>query len=327
MAKIIPMTTKRLPKKRLRKGNLIIAAIVLAIFIILLVSLINFINYLRLDMVRAELGTIDTSMPCQVVVARSETVVYASAPGQFVNIISDGEKVKAGGVIGYMSSEGDSAESIPVSSEVGGLVFYDLDGWEEILTQDKLLSMDWQQVFAQMSGEEQPENDDATVTPENLGEGRKIARIVDNLADIYLCLEVEDSILPYLNEGRVDLRFAELPEGYTLRGSIDDYESLTANDRYILVRIGIEEPLLNELRYGSAEVVGETISGVMIPKSSLVTDEQGNSGVYIKDRKKLAFCEVEVVGEGEDAVIVEGISATDMVAANPTHAKVGQKVY
>ena len=159
------------------------------------------------------------------------------------------------------------------------------------------------------------------------GAGTAFTRPLAALADIYLCLEVEDSILPYLNEGRVDLRFAELPEGYTLRGSIDDYESLTANDRYILVRIGIEEPLLNELRYGSAEVVGETISGVMIPKSSLVTDEQGNSGVYIKDRKKLAFCEVEVVGEGEDAVIVEGISATDIVAANPTHAKVGQKVY
>ena len=63
---------------------------------------------------------------------------------------------------------------------------------------------------------------------------------------------------------------------------------------YIIVRIGVEEPLLNELRYGQVEVIGQTVSGVEIPKSAVTTNEEGQTGVYVKDKKKLAFCEVEV---------------------------------
>ena len=329
MGKIIPITTKNTPKRHWRKSSLVIAAIVLGIAIFLVVTLVSFINYLRVDMVRANLGTIDTSFECQLVVVRNESVIYAPDYGQFVSTVEAGQKVKAGGIIGYMSADTDSninAGSTAVTTELGGLVFYDLDGWEEVLTPDNLLSVDWQEIFAKMSADDSASDTaEEDVAPANLGNGRKVARIVDNLSDIYVCLSVEEDITAYINSDTIGLRFADL--SYTLKGYVNEPEALTSNDRYIIVRIGVEEPLLNELRYGQVEVIGQTVSGVEIPKSAITTNEEGQTGVYVKDKKKLAFCEVEVLGEGEETVIVEGINATDMVASNPGPAKVGQKVY
>lgn len=331
MGKIIPITTKNTPKRHWHKGHLLIAAIILGVVIFLLVTLISFINYLRLDMVRAELGTIDTFFKCPVVIVRSESVIYAPDYGQFIPTVESGQKVRAGSTIGYMTTDTDQnidTGSTAVTTDIGGLVFYDLDGWEELLTPDNILSVDWQQVFAQMS----TENSDSTDTevdsaPANLGTGRKVARVVDNLADIYVCLFVEEDITPYLNDGRISLRFEGLPEGYTLTGYVNEAENITSEDRYIIASINVEDDFLNELRYGEADVVGETTSGIEIPKSAVTTNDEGQTGVYIKDINKLAFCEVEVLGESEETVIVEGISATDMVASNPSSAKVGQKVY
>ena len=331
MGKIVPITTKNAPKRRWHKGHLLIAAIILGIVIFLLVTLISFINYLRLDMVRAELGTIDTSFKCPVVIVRSESVIYAPDNGQFVPTVESGQKVRAGSIIGYMTTDTDQnidTGSTAVTTDIGGLVFYDLDGWEELLTPDNILSVDWQEIFAQMSDENTESADSVEETaPANLGTGRKVARVVDNLAAIYVCLLAEEDITPYLNDGRIRLRFDGLPEGYTLTGYVNEADTITSEDKYIIASINIEDAFLNELRYGEAEVVGETTSGIEIPKSAITTNDEGQTGVYIKDRKELAFCEVEVLGESEETVIVEGISATDMVASNPSSAKVGQKVY
>ena len=50
---------------------------------------------------------------------------------------------------------------------------------------------------------------------------------------------------------------------------MNEAENITSEDRYIIASINVEDDFLNELRYGEADVVGETTSGIEIPKSAV----------------------------------------------------------
>lgn len=323
-----PSKRQQSRKKRRRNIDVIAAVIVVCIIVFIGIALVNYINYFRLNMVQVSKSTVSNTVDCDVVVLRDEQIIYAPALGQFINTYEDGAKVKEGSIIGYMSPvEGQvsGANQTAVYTDRGGLIYYELDGWEDTLNPVNILSLDWPAVFAQFEDETKTSSSQKDVL-DNTGPGRKIARIIDNLNDYYLCLHVEINIDNYRQNDRIVLEFPGLV-GYTVEAHLVQTDQIDSQSQYLFATIDLDEPFFDTFRYGNAKIVGDTISGMKIPLSALTKDEEGNTGVFLSRMKELAFREVSVIYEGEDFALVSGLKITDRVAAKPQYAKVGQKIY
>lgn len=316
-------TPKR--RRKWRGIDYLVAVVLLVVLIFGAIAAVNYIKYLRLDMVRAENGTATISAAAQVVVIRYETLVYASGSGTFKPTVAAGEKVKAGSIIGYMENSANNKTVQNISTNIGGLVFYDLDGWEELLHPDNTLATDWAAVFERLLAESEAA---AALDSQldNLGSGRRVARIVDNLSVPYFCFYVEEDISEYINNNKIRVRFSDMPDTPIITLYLTDSEEQPQGN-YIIAKYSVDEPFFHSYRYGKADIVRETVSGISIPASALFRNQEDIEGVYRQSRKEIAFKEVEVLYNDGEIAIVNGLKATDNVVANPEKARVGQKVY
>lgn len=321
-------SSKKIPKRRWRKANLIVVIVLFFIAFFAISALINFIHNQRLDLVRATEGSYTMEIDCEVVVVRNESIVYAPASGRFDNSVGEGAKVKVGTLIGQMSivPEGmTESTTVKVSAEKGGIIYFDLDGWEESLKEADLISTDWAAVFTQMRDE--PQTVSATAdTLNNTASGRKIARIVDNLADVNLCIHVQEDISDYLENDNLHLQFIGMEKDTIIKANLSNIDEINTSEQYLHAKLESIEPYFYTGRYSAAKIIGKTICGIKIPFSAITVNEQGLSGVFISEKNKMVFKEVSVLYSEDDFVIVSGLKATDMVAANPKYTNSGQKV-
>ena len=316
-----------MPRRRidLKKSLLLAAAFIL--FLIIFVNAVRYITYLGLDMTRAEQMEISTSVPCEVAIIRTETLITAPTVGEFVPAVTEGTKVHNGTVIGNMNFENSSAA---VSATRSGLVFFDTDGWENVLTPDTMNSLDWASTFAALSQDKQAATSSETVADDQAA-GRNVARLMENLAAPYICVHVEGDVTEYVqDENKLYLRFEELGDEVIktkFQQNEDGEYDIRPADHYYVLRMITDNSMFNTFRYGPAELLGESKSGIAVPVTAVTKSKDGKTGVYISNKKKLIFREVEVQYKNEEFAIVDGINVTDDVAADPRHARVGKKIY
>lgn len=331
---------KYAPKRRWRWPRVILCVAVLIILIMLISAAVRYFSYLGLHLTPVEQARIELTIPSKVVVIRAETVVSAPTAGEFVPAASDGEKVHSGTLLGNIITETGSKS---VTADRSGLVYYQLDGWEDVLLADELLAIDWTAVFDRMYEDEQAVQP-LTAEPDNIGSDRPVARIVDNLEPVYLCVYVEEDVRSYLHDDKLYLRFPQI-EGDTaviraalvldgeLEAAVQQNDDLPLSDiipeqtHYLTARVLNGNSYFDTFRYVDATVIGETISGISVPVSALTNNEEDGAGVYVSKRKTLEFREVTVIYQNDEIAIVDGLSATDIVAADPRHARAGQKIY
>ncbi len=313
----------KLPRKW-RGIDYIAAVIVLAIVLFALVAAVNYIKFLRLDMVRAEQKTELIAADAKVIVIRNEKPVKGLSSGYFAPLLEEGEKVKTGGAIGYLND--DSGKSTAVTADIGGLVYYQLDGWEELLNPDNILSIDWPSVFEQFAEQEQA-SEELSHPVENLGAGRSVAKIIDNLTVPYFCFYVTEDISEFINDNRIKVLFEDIEAANTLWLNLEENDEMANSSHYIVASYKVDEPFFHDYRYGNAKIIGETISGIAVPATAIFTNEQGKTGVFLRSRKQIVFREVTLLYEDEEIALVQELTATDMVVTNPERAKEGQRVY
>jgi putative membrane fusion protein len=317
-------------KKRRRRADIIAAVLLLCIAVVAAAALGKYVNYLRIDMVLVAENTVQASLDCEVAVLRDEILVYAPSDGQFMAMAPDGTKVKAGSLIGYMSAakkSGLASGGVPVYVEQGGLIYYDLDGWEGVLTTEEPLDHDWQAIFDQLRQEQEELSDVQDQGLDNQGEGRRVARLVDNFAANLVCLAVTGDIGPYVEDNSVKIQFSGPGEPIALWAELSDMETVNGETHYLIASIDTDETFFYDFRYQSAVILGDQVSGIEIPLSALTQNDEGEVGVLVSASKKLVFRPVTVLYSGEETALVAGLDTTDEVASKPQYAKLGQKIY
>lgn len=314
-------TTPIKRKKRNKTVDIIAALILIAVIVMICASLKGYIQYKLLDFAAVSQETLDNDFTAEIVVMRSEYVVTAPATGSFVDEAEEGERIKEGSSIGYIEKSSDSLtpKKVAVTAPISGIVSYELDGWEQIITPEQAENVDWQSALEQLRDGVAKKEDEET----NNSKGRNIAKIIDNLVNYLVLLKTDGKEEKFAVGDYVTIT---LPNSTTLAGSVTIADSRKDGNYYYLSVSSAESSLLN-LRYAEVTVLTDRVSGNSIPSSAIYESDSGKKGVYCIQKRQLAFKEVTVKADNGDIAIVEGLSATDVVVTNPRRAHAGQRTY
>ena len=96
--------SKRRYKYKLRKGSLLVLFMVVSTTLFLFKNIYYAFKSATVEIVTAKMGHITNVTDKSAVLIRNETPIYASFDGKAEYIISEGERVKQGSVVGYLKS-------------------------------------------------------------------------------------------------------------------------------------------------------------------------------------------------------------------------------
>jgi hypothetical protein len=155
---------------------------------------------------------------------------------------------------------------------------------------------------------------------------RPIARVVDNLLDYTVLLKLQDPRKLLAEESRITFK---LPEGQVISSAYQEsWQTVTGEIYcyYIFNKISFQENILFNLRYSEAEIIVREVSGIMVPSSAITIDKDGQTGIFIRKKRKLVFAEIEELANKDSVSIVNGLDETAVVVTNPARAKDGQRI-
>ncbi|MCR4962254.1 MAG: hypothetical protein K6B40_00050 [Firmicutes bacterium] len=333
-------------KKKFKTDKLavaILAIVAIALAAKLIVTLID----RPLDLVQVENVAVYPNIPGEAVTLRSEYVATAPQAGVFTPSLEPGQRVKKDSVLGSVQTGDTDAPgpSVPVYSPAGGVVFYQLDGWEDTLRPGSEEPLDWLQLLEWMrqryaggaegnagAGQEEAnagaaENGDVP----NMSARRPVARIVDNLLDFQIFFYAGENDVTAMEEGRqVMIRWDKKEEDNEIEdamtpATIIEKGDLQDGSSFVLLSVSSAEDRLFSQRYALCQLAAEELHGLTVPVSA-VFQEDAKSYVYIRKKNYVTRREVDVVYRDEEIAMVEGLSATDFVVANPGAAREGKQI-
>jgi len=294
------------------------AAILLIIAVFLLCFLFRYARTFLLGLAYVEKYDHSTVHQYEMIVLREEYLVHALEPGEFSAIAEEGQRVKENDLIG-------NTPALQVKAPHSGLVYYDTDGWEDILAPDAVDDTDWVKVLALLT------EDKAQVDPSSeemeLVAGRSIARVVDNLTDVSVFLKapwISDEI-----EIGSSIRFYtdEICEtAYTAR--VTEYGTLKDGSCYVVARVPEADEWFYSVRYAPVYVTGEQLTGMSVPVNAVVFDEETQlPAVYRAEGLVMSYTPISILCQLDDVLLVDGLDETDLIATRPWFAADGQRIY
>lgn len=228
-------------------------------------------------------------------VVRGETVVRAPCDGTLRPDAGGGERVGRGARLGLV--RGAAAEAVVVAPHAG-LVFWDVDGLEEVLQAGSVLAAGAVPVL-------RPETPraDQTVT-----RGQPLCRVADNLSPVLLHFNLPPGVLP-----QTMLR----PDEYwRLRLGEEEFRGRVTTVCPAGGTTGVElevrrypDRLLDERRVSCAVITRE-MTGFVVPRRALVL-RAGTSGLYLLCRDRIEWRPVVVEGQLGENVQVTGEALTE----------------
>ena len=311
----VPRQAKRV-KKKFRPIDFLALIALVGLLILLFFTVRDYVRYLRLDFVTPEAGTWDATLPAEAVVVRQEYLLLAPIDGMLEKVAEESQRVTEGATVAYIDN-GLSRQAITASK--AGIVSYQIDGAESILSQENLEGADFEQLFALYPYDNFASNPGAAY-----GKGKVVAKIIDNLVDYTVVMRLEGSA--QIDAEATSFDFYAGESTAAINGSVQDVvEGRGVN--YLLLRVSSKEDLLSHLRAFDAELITGRATGQKIPATCLVQAEDGDYGVYYRSGNRVAFTNVEVLSLNDTDAVVEGIQNYNEVIANPEHTFIGQKLY
>jgi putative membrane fusion protein len=260
-----------------------------------------------LEVKLARLGSIEHNQTITAVFANEEVPIVAPTAGKPEFLGKAGQRFRKGDPVAVIVPEGavpgqnGPKNMARVAAPVGGILFYETDGLESILTLENLLVMD--------IGKALEKNGASPKVDGSVQSGGRFGKIVNNLRPTVAVIEMAST-----EEHKV---------GKTLRFRINN-QTYSAK----IIRL-LENPLgmvvqFNQYIEGSAErrmqeidwTSKPIVNGVIVPKSSLWNKGE-EQGVYVAVEGILQFRKVKVVDENEHEVCVEGLPHGIPVIINP----------
>ena len=305
-------------KRRLQRPVDLLAAVILCLIAVLLFCVVfRYIRYFLVGMEYVEPYSVTEQQTCDLIILRDEYPVSATDNGEFTPSVESGSRVAEGTVIGNTPAR-------QVYSPCSGLVYYDVDGWEEILRPELSAEIDWLKVLDMLSSDEQAVDEDAEEI--QLSSGRAIARIVDNLSSVTIFLRIPSLPLDKEEGSRISFSLEEGSET-VYSAVITEIGQLSDGSNYVLASLSVAAEWVYTQRYTTCYLNGEQISGYSVPASALTTNKEGELGVYCADGLYLEFMPVTVLWQDDKVALIEELSATDRVAMHPAFARAGQKIF
>lgn len=225
---------------------------------------------------------------------RDETVVYAPANGFFQPQLAEGARVSRGGMVGLLKGLDSVYE---VRALRGGVVFYRMDGLEQVLTPDAgpgLIQPPKVTLVSRTAGD-------------SVARGEAVFKIVDNLDPVYVQFTVPGGLLPremVVSGARWRLVWSN--EVYS--GRISD---LLPGDGQTLVRLKVQRypPDFLDGRRQEVGVITRELNGFIVPRRAiaLLKDRPGLVTLHNEDFRWLP---VTIEGQTQRHVQVSGKGVT-----------------
>lgn len=247
-------------------------------------------------------GTVEDKLAAKAVVINSEEVAYASVAGRFENMVKDQEKVGRQSLLGYyLSSQG----KIQVRAIKAGIFMLATDGLEE--------------VFAQL--------DFASLTPEvfkykalnygrgqNLEIGQPVYKLVDNLVPTRLLVHFPQDAADFSIKAnqKVNIIMAGREIG---PASIREVKQESGETILLLEFTDFREQYLG-LRFVEIEVLFNTLTGFLVPEKAVI-EHEGKKGIYCLNGEDITFRPVQILGQKDRTLIVDGLNKNDWIVTNP----------
>ena len=220
-----------------------------------------------------------------------ETVVPAPETGTYTSALADGETVAAGETCGKLQRLNDLflPGAVAMKAPRAGIYRSRLDGWEGILTADRLKILDLREVFAR--GEKE------AAETSFVRRGKPCFKLFDPKKDVTLLLSVGTSE----------------PKGKSVK-LLWHGEEITAtpvsryrfgNQWFLSVSFSPRETCF-EKRFVEAELILKEENGVTVAASA-VKKRFGETGVYCNEKGKLRFYPVTVRCSDGTVCVVDGI--------------------
>jgi putative membrane fusion protein len=295
---------RRTARNRVIKNGLIFIAALICLGVIykfgvsLQTALIKFNRHVEM----ATRGTIEDKLTAKAVIINNEEVAYASSPGQFENLVKEKEKVGRQTLLGYYLS---SAGKTQIRANKSGIFVRNTDGLEDALSQ-----LDFQSVTPEVFkykvidyGRQQ-----------NIETGQPIYKLVDSL--------VPTRLLVHFPEGAADF---EIKANHKVKINMAGKEVGTAvisqikrdfGETLLLLQFNDFREQLLGLRYIEVEVLFDSLEGFMVPEKA-VTENQGKKGIYCLNGEDITFKPVQILGQKDHTLVVDGLSVNDMIVTNP----------
>ncbi|MCI8336989.1 MAG: hypothetical protein HFI72_07545 [Peptococcaceae bacterium] len=292
-------------------------------------------------------GILEDKITAEGIIIYDAKVVQASASGEFVPVVPEGERVAEGALVGYFVT---AAGKKPMYASASGAVSYQIDGLEAVLTPVQADGIDLNKILTLLDGDEhqiatpdegQPVKDGQAPEESVLGAGKGLFKIVDNLSDVYFLVQVKDADKAAALEPEQRIRI-RLPEGQQQKetssiGAVEVIDSRitatvasvtqTSNGAQVLLKIKRNDIVLSGARKITIDMLLDTIKGNILPNKAIFYNEAGKPCVYVVKKSRLAIAGVEVMGTIDDMSVIEGLSIGTAVVTNPSLAKAQQKVY
>lgn len=224
-------------------------------------------------------------------------------------IVNGGQSIQQGDIPHLTRVRRGQSLSSSVDAPISGLVMYFADGYEgfEPYVDDRLIA-----VF----------NDADEHLAREVSTGSDQVKIVNNYhTDIMVKVDREAGDL-IKDLSRVQVRLGDEEASQILWVNVKGVKDYA--DFYVIHLFSDEiQDTLVETRFSDVFFILETITGINLPKQSIV-QEQDKTGVYTLQRNRVVFREIAVMKEEGNEVWVVGLQNNQQVILNPQIVKNGQ---
>ncbi|MEW6243055.1 MAG: HlyD family efflux transporter periplasmic adaptor subunit [Bacillota bacterium] len=205
-----------------------------------------------------------------------------------------------------------------LEAKAPGAVSYYTDGYESQLSPSRIAAFGPKMVY---SLQPKPER---TKSGEEVEAGTPVFKLVNTQETFIAIVLPQKDAQALVQTSTIQVRIEG--EGRTISFRPVSVGPKSGDD-YVLLLASTEEfvPELLNLRRVNVEIVTETYSGVVIPRSALTTIEEV-LGVYAFEKAKAKFVPVTVKGGNHSHVVVEGIKEGTEVVLNPRLVREGFRV-
>lgn len=196
----------------------------------------------------------------------------------------------------YNTLQSSQAGATSVVAQESGLFSSYVDGYEALLTPDKLTGLGPKdlEAFSQLT---------IQVEPNCLG------KLVTDSIWYYAAIVSGDSVSSFSVGGSVDVFFNSLSETFPM--TIYAVGEVQEDQVVVVLRSAQDDVKAEDLRQESGRIIFRSTEGIRIPKEALRVTADGEQGVYVVVSQKARFRPVSILAEDETSYLVKANPTTE----------------
>jgi len=236
------------------------------------------------------------------VLLKNEHMLQAPVSGKLQHVAVDGKRLENGARVARVIAVQNKTdgESYDIVTPVAGICCMHLDGLEQVLSPTNIDIL----AVPNIDGRKEKSTYDGM----RVEKGQAVAKIIDNLSPVYLYAEVPEE--RFSEEALEKKTWWEADwEGQTF--SIKSYKVAAKGESlavYFLLS-AYPEQILHE-RKVVINLTTRSLNGYLVPKRAIV-ERDGRTGIFLSIKKKAYWTPVNVVGELEGMLAIEGPGLTE----------------